>query len=177
MTSRATKGLWSMFGSLHLCDGMLQRGWREPATGDVRWQVVVPRELRETVLRATHGPPGSGHFGVTKTRRRLQQGFYWGQQRWDVVAYCRHFNSCTARKGPTDRSHANLQQFPTGSPMERVGIDVLGPFPLTDKGNRYVLTAMDYSTKWPEAYSLPDQEAEIAVEALIEGMFSRNHPH
>lgn len=57
--------------------------------------------------------------------------------------------------------------------MERVGIDVLGPFPRTDKGNRYILTAMDYFTKWPEAYSLPDQEAETIVDALVEGMFSR----
>ncbi|KAK0136443.1 hypothetical protein N1851_027445 [Merluccius polli] len=38
-----------------------------------------------------------------------------------------------------------------GAPMERVGVDVLGPFPVTDSGNRYVLVAMDYFTKWPEA--------------------------
>lgn len=57
--------------------------------------------------------------------------------------------------------------------MERVGIDVLGPFPHTDKGNRYILTAMDYFTKWPEAYSLLNQEAETIVDALVEGMFSR----
>lgn len=32
---------------------------------------------------------------------------------------------------------------------------------------------MDYFTKWPEAYALPDQEAETVADALIEGMFSR----
>lgn len=35
-----------------------------------------------------------------------------------------------------------------------------------------ILTAMDYFTKWPEAYSLLDQEAETIVDALVEGMFS-----
>ena len=169
--SRATKGLWSMFETLRLCDGVLQRGWKEPATGEIRWQVVVPGALKETVLRAIHGTPG--HFGISKTLRRLRQGFYWGQHRRDVEDYCRRCDSCTARKGPTDRSHAQLQQFPTGGPMERVGVDVLGPFPRSERGNRYVLTVMDYFTKWPEAYSLPDQEAETIVDALVEGMFSR----
>jgi hypothetical protein len=32
---------------------------------------------------------------------------------------------------------------------------------------------MDYFTKWPEAYALPDQEAETILDALTVGMFSR----
>uniref|UniRef100_A0A3Q1EU28 Gypsy retrotransposon integrase-like protein 1 n=1 Tax=Acanthochromis polyacanthus TaxID=80966 RepID=A0A3Q1EU28_9TELE len=157
---------WSMFDALRLHEGVLQRGWTEPATGEIRWQVVVPRALRETVLRAVH-------FSISKTLRRLRQGFYWGQQQRDVEDHCRRCDSCTARKGSPDGSHAQLQQFPVGCPMERVGIDILGPFPLTERGNRYVLTTMDYFTKWPEAYSLPDQEAETVVDALVAGMFSR----
>ena len=171
--SQATKGLWAKYEPLRLCDGVLQRGWKEPATGEVRWQVVVPRHLREAVLQAVHGAPGTGHFGVTKTLRRLRQSFYWGQHKRDVEDFCRRCDSCTARKGPPERSHAPLQQFPVGSPMERVGVDVMGPFPRSDKGNRYVLTVMDYFTKWPEAYAVPDQEAETVVDALVEGMFSR----
>ncbi|KAI3375469.1 hypothetical protein L3Q82_003801 [Scortum barcoo] len=57
--------------------------------------------------------------------------------------------------------------------MERVAVDIMGPFPRTDKGNRYVLAAMDYFTKWPEAYAIPDQEAETVANALVEGMFTR----
>lgn len=52
-------------------------------------------------------------------------------------------------------------------------LHVLGPFPLSERGNRYILTAMDCFTKWPEAYCLPDQEAGAVVDALLEGMFSR----
>uniref|UniRef100_A0A669BAU0 Gypsy retrotransposon integrase-like protein 1 n=1 Tax=Oreochromis niloticus TaxID=8128 RepID=A0A669BAU0_ORENI len=173
MLSRATKGLWSVFNALRRHDGVLQMGWKEPAMGEMRWQLVVPRPLQEMVLRAVHGAPGSGHFGVTKTLHRLRQGFYWARHRRDVEDFCRCCDSCTARKGPTAKSHAQLQQFPAGYPMERVGMDILGPFPRTERGNRYILTAMDYFTKWPEAYSLPDQEAETIVDTLVEGMFSR----
>eukprot|EP00064_Thunnus_orientalis_P004040 superscaffoldBa00000353_g4051 len=152
---------------------VLQKGWKEPATGETHWQVVVPRALREVVLQAVHGAPGSGHFGVGKMLCCLHQGFYWGQHKRDMEDNCRRCDSCKARKGPTDRSHAPLQQFLVGCLMERVGIDVLSLFPHTEQGNCYILTAMDYFTKWPEAYCLLDQEAETIVDALVEGMFSR----
>ena len=57
--------------------------------------------------------------------------------------------------------------------MERVGVDILGPFPATYRGNRYVLVAMDYFTKWPEAYAVADQSAVTTAEHLVNEMFCR----
>lgn len=57
--------------------------------------------------------------------------------------------------------------------MERVAVDIMGLFPRKDKGNRYVLATMDYFTKWPEAYAIPDQEAKTVADAPVEGMFAR----
>lgn len=62
-------------------------------------------------------------------------------------------DTCTAQKGPTQCSHALLLQYLVGAPMERIGVGILGPFPITESGNRYVLVAMDYFTNWPEAYT------------------------
>jgi len=39
--SATTKRLWSKFGALRLCQGVLQRAWSEPASGEERWQMVV----------------------------------------------------------------------------------------------------------------------------------------
>ncbi|KAF7654945.1 hypothetical protein LDENG_00063000 [Lucifuga dentata] len=155
---KATKGLWSQLGALRLCQGVLQQAWKEPATGEERWQVVFPKDLQETVLKAMHGATGSGHFGVTKTLHRLRQGFYWGQCRRDVEDFCCRCDPCTACKGPMGRSHAPFQQFPVGAPMERVAVDVVGPLPRSDRGNHYVLSAIDYFTKWPEAYCREQQQ-------------------
>lgn len=43
--------------------------------------------------------------------------------------------------------------------MERLAVDVMGPFLRTDRGSRYVLATMDYFSKWLKVYALPDQEA------------------
>uniref|UniRef100_A0A8C7Y7T2 Gypsy retrotransposon integrase-like protein 1 n=1 Tax=Oryzias sinensis TaxID=183150 RepID=A0A8C7Y7T2_9TELE len=120
-----------------------------------------------------HGVAGSGHFGVAKTLRRLRQGFYWGRCRRDVEDFCRQCDPCIARKGPSGQSHAPLQPFQVGGPMERVAVDIVGPLPRSSRVNHYVLSAIDYFTRWPEAYALPDQEAEMVVDALLGGMISR----
>ena len=51
--------------------------------------------------------------------------------------------------------------------MERVHIDILGPFPESERGNKYVLVVVDQFTKWVEAYALPDQGAETTARALV----------
>jgi transposase InsO family protein len=62
-------------------------------------------------------------------------------------------------------------QYNVSAPFERIAIDVAGPFPRSDQGNRYLLIAMDYFTKWPEAYAIPNQEAATVGEALVTNFF------
>eukprot|EP00108_Taenia_solium_P006417 TsM_000973800 transcript=TsM_000973800 gene=TsM_000973800 len=55
---------------------------------------------------------------------------------------------------------APLQPMPTVFPGERVGIDIMGPLPLTKRGNRYILVMVDYFTKVAEAEAMKSQDAE-----------------
>ena len=56
---------------------------------------------------------------------------------------------------------------------DRVAIDVLGPLPVSESGNRYILIAMDYFAKWQEAYALPNQEAKTVAKVLVDQFVSR----
>ncbi|GBM13351.1 hypothetical protein AVEN_159770-1 [Araneus ventricosus] len=51
--------------------------------------------------------------------------------------------------------------------------EILGPFPVTTKGNRYVLVLMDCFTKWTEAIPIPDQGASTVAEELVQTWTSR----
>lgn len=168
-----TKALYSQWPSLINRDGLLHRRWQTPGGNRDIFQLVVPRRLRPRVLQLVHGSVGAGHFGVTKTLHRLRSRFYWPGCRQDVELYVHRCDTCTAQKGPTRRSHAPLQQYQVGAPMERMAVDILGPFPITEQGNRYILVAMDYFTKWPEAYAVPDQSAITTAEHLVNEMFCR----
>ena len=57
--------------------------------------------------------------------------------------------------------------------MERVAVDIAGPLPLTTSGNRYICVVMDYFTKWPEAFAIPNQEAKTVARVLVEQVFCR----
>ena len=82
---------------------------------------------------------------------------------WNVGVEC---EDCAAAKGPKIRTRGKMMQYLVGAPFERIAIDVAGPFPTSSSGNRYVLVAMDYFSKWPEIYPIPNQEA-TTVAALF----------
>nr|GEX64485.1 reverse transcriptase domain-containing protein [Tanacetum cinerariifolium] len=53
----------------------------------------------------------------------------------------------------------------------RKGIDFMGPFP-SSKGNKYILVAVDYLSKWVEAKALPTNDARVVVK-FLKSLFSR----
>ena len=54
-----------------------------------------------------------------------------------------------------------------------MGVDVL-QLPLTFSGNQYAVVFMDYFTKWPEVFAVPNQKAEIIARLLVECVISRH---
>ena len=66
-----------------------------------------------------------------------------------------------------------MQMYHVGAPLERIAIDVLGPLPETEQGNRYAFIVMDYFSKWTEVHTIPDQTAEAVAHILIKEVISR----
>jgi hypothetical protein len=66
-----------------------------------------------------------------------------------------------------------MHRYNAGAPFERIAIDVAGPFPWSDQGNRYLLIAIDYFPKWLEAYAIPNQEALTVAKALVTNFLCR----
>ena len=60
-----------------------------------------------------------------------------------------------------------------GYPLDRIGIDVMGPLPLSTQNNKYILVIGDYFTRWMEAYALPSQKAEPVAHKLVLEFISR----
>ena len=52
-------------------------------------------------------------------------------------------------------------------------MDLVGPLPVSDRRNRYILVCVDYFTRWPEAYALPDMTASTVAKAFVDGWISR----
>ena len=50
--------------------------------------------------------------------------------------------------------------------MDRLGIDIMGPLPISNRRNKYLLVIRDYFSGWMEAYAIPDQKAETIAQLL-----------
>ena len=137
-------------------------------------QLVVPQGRRHQVLKLAHESIMAGHMGVQKTTDRILGNFYWPGVHGDVIRFCRSCDICqrTVPKGRIPK--ATLEDMPIiDSPFKRIAIDIVGPiYPMSEKKNRYILTVVDYASRYPEAVALPSIETERVAEALLE-IYSR----
>ncbi|XP_064468579.1 uncharacterized protein LOC135380569 [Ornithodoros turicata] len=153
--------------------GLLYRHYFPTFGGEVE-QLVLPSRYRNTVLQIAHEGIMAGHMGVKKTMDRILEEFFWPGMQAEVQRFVRSCDICqrTTPKGRVGK--VPLGQVPTiDTPFRRVAVDIIGPIsPPSSRGNRYVLTMVDYATRFPDAVALPSIETERVAEALVE-MFAR----
>nr|GEY51764.1 reverse transcriptase domain-containing protein [Tanacetum cinerariifolium] len=90
------------------------------------------------IIKACHnGPTGGHHFLNYTTKKVFDSDFYWLTIYRDAHELVK---SCD-------------------------GIDFMGPFP-SSRGNKYILVAIDYLSKWVEAKALPTNDARVVCKFL-----------
>jgi transposase InsO family protein len=169
--SADVKTLWMMWSELELRRDILYRvKVLEPHISPVS-QCVAPTKLRSLIMKQLHDTRLGGHLGVTKTLARIKQRFYWPGCKKDVKLWCKKCNCCAQKNGL--KTKAAMQHVPVGVPLQKVALDVMGPFPTSDQGNSYVLVVSDYFTRWVEAYAIPDQTAIVIADKFVTEFVTR----
>ena len=161
-------------GEFYKKNGLLYRKHQETKTGRSFNQLVVPKELRRQMMSVNHESAFSGHLGAKKTEVRILPNFFWPGLRQDVIRFCRSCDVCqrTVKRG-------SVKKVPLGSmplidtPFKRVAVDIVGPIaPPSEAGHPYILTLVDYATRYPEAVPLKKITTEAVAEALLD-IYSR----
>jgi transposase InsO family protein len=171
--SSTHKFLWATFDSLKDESGLLVRKIKPLISGKEQVVVIVPESLRREVISKCHDSPTSGHFYYWKTLKLVKRYFVWPGMGKDIQNYCLACHICATRKKAGRNRRAEMKHYDVGLPMEEICIDIGGPYPVTHKGNRYVLVIVDSFSKWMEAYPLPDIEAKTVAETLVREFISR----
>nr|GEW98931.1 reverse transcriptase domain-containing protein [Tanacetum cinerariifolium] len=98
------------------------------------------------ILTACHNGPTGGHYGANYTvKKRQGKMSQRDEMPQNAIQVCEIFDVW--------------------------GIDFMGPFP-NSKGNKYILVAVDYLSKWVEAKALPTNDARIVVK-FLKSLFSQ----
>ena len=136
--------------------------------GDLVRKVVLPKSRRNQVLMLAHGLPGAGHFGNHKTHAWLNSYFTWPGMVREIAEHCRSYKGCQLAS-PDKNPRAPLKPLPCiGQRFELLAMDLVGPLERTQRGRKYILTAMYLFSKYPAAPPLKRVDTESVVEGLVE---------
>ena len=159
--------LWNLRSSLSVVNDVLVRNT------DIETQLLVPDALRRRLFDQAHAGPLAAHLGPERTVAQLKHHYYWPGMAKDIKLWCHQCDTCACSRGPPPRAHATMTKVIAAAPMDLVAIDILSGLPPASDGSTCILVAVDYFTKWAEAYPLPNEEAATCMNALYSGFFAR----
>ncbi|GBL94043.1 Retrovirus-related Pol polyprotein from transposon 412 [Araneus ventricosus] len=140
--------------------------------GEIRKQVVVPSKLRVEILKLCHEGVAS-HLGTTKTKDKLLRYYFWPNVIKDTEEFVRTCHPCQKVGKPGETKKAPLKLVPIISEVfAKLNVDLVGPLPESENKNKYLLTAMCLSSKYPDAIPLADVKSTSVIDALLQ-VFSR----
>ncbi|GJT43960.1 reverse transcriptase domain-containing protein [Tanacetum coccineum] len=139
--------------------------WPIICTASTTHKVVVIQVLEE-LLKLSENT----ECAIAKPNQIIRRCVH-GQEANDILKAC--------HEGPTGGHHsANLtaRKMPQNAIQvceifDVWGIDFMGPFP-SSHGNKYILVAVDYLSKWVEPKALPTNDARVVVK-FLKSLFAR----
>jgi hypothetical protein len=125
-------------------------------------------EDTDKALKELHDGPSGGHFaGNTTVHKILRAGYYWPTLFNDAHTYARNYKTCQIKAGRDKRVVIPLQPMTISRPFEQWGLDIIGEItPSSLKQHKYILTATDYFTKWPEAIPLTHVNEKVVIQFI-----------
>lgn len=137
--------------------------YRKRQDGDqVTYQLVLPEELRSSVLHSLHND--MGHLGIDRTLDLVRTRFYWPRMSTAVEQKVKTCDRCTRRKCAPEKA-AGLVNITTSRPLELVCMDFLSLEP--DSSNtKDILVMTNHFTKFAIALPTPNQKAKTVAKCL-----------
>nr|GEZ82121.1 reverse transcriptase domain-containing protein [Tanacetum cinerariifolium] len=119
------------------------------------------------ILKACHSGPTGGHHGPNYTVRKVSDsGFYWPTIYRDAQNLVKNCDICQRQGKISQRDEMPQNSIQVCEIFDIWGIDFMGPFP-SSRGNKYILVAFDYLSKWVEAKALPTNDSRVVCKFLI----------
>nr|GEW84303.1 retrovirus-related Pol polyprotein from transposon TNT 1-94 [Tanacetum cinerariifolium] len=113
------------------------------------------------ILKACHYRPTRGHHGPNYIAKKVfDSGFYWPTIYRDVQDLVKTCDVCQRQGKISQRDEMPQNSIQVYEIFNVWGIDFMAPF-LSSRGNKYILVAVDYLSKWVEAKALPINDARV----------------
>ncbi|GJZ08804.1 reverse transcriptase domain-containing protein [Tanacetum coccineum] len=124
------------------------------------------------ILKACHEGPTGGHHSANLTARKVfDAGFFWPTIYRDAHTMIKSCDTCQRQGKISQRDEMPQNAIQVYEIFDLWGIDFMGPF-TSSHGNKYILVAVDYLSKWVKAKALPTNDARVVVK-FLKSLFAR----
>lgn len=134
-------------------------------------KIYVPISLRSLIFDAFHTSPlGGGHMSVKKTLAKMRK-FFWPKMYTDVISWTRQCVTCQLKNSPYPAYRAEMSSVPANTIFAKVGLDITGPVPMSEKGNKYILNAICWFSKFVISIPIPDTKSLTVARAIVQNVY------
>nr|GEU52008.1 reverse transcriptase domain-containing protein [Tanacetum cinerariifolium] len=137
--------------------------WDDPFLFKVCGNQVIRRCVHSQesvdILKAYHNGPTRGHHGLNYTTKKVfDSSFYWPTIYRDAHDLVKSCDACQRQGKISQRDKMPQNAIQVFEIFDVWGINFMRPFS-SSRGNKYILVAVDYLSKWVEAKALPTNDA------------------
>ncbi|GJR55435.1 reverse transcriptase domain-containing protein [Tanacetum coccineum] len=133
--------------------------------------VYLAKKLLKSSKLVMKDPPGAIIVLISPARKVFDAGFFWPTIYKDAYELIKSCDACQRQGKISHRDEMPQNAIQVCEIFDVWGIDFMGPFP-SSRGNKYILVAVDYLSKWVEAKALPTNDARVVVK-FLKSLFSR----
>jgi hypothetical protein len=128
----------------------------------------IGEDKKKQILYEYHDAPLGGHRGMNKTYIAIEIRFSWPNMKKEIEEYVKRCKSCQMNKLLSPKGRAPMEITTTAEhPFEKCSLDIVGPLPETEKGNKYILTFQDDLSKLVMGIPIPQQDAETTAREFV----------
>uniref|UniRef100_A0A1I7TMG4 RNA-directed DNA polymerase n=2 Tax=Caenorhabditis tropicalis TaxID=1561998 RepID=A0A1I7TMG4_9PELO len=132
-------------------------------------KTIVPEKLRRLIFESFHSNVLSGgHLCARKSLQKAQRRYFWPNMKANFHSWARECIPCQRKRSQHPSRREPQSIVLTSAIFEKVGVDLTGPFIQSTRGNKYVINAICWFSKYVIAVPLPDAKTESIVKALLE---------
>ncbi|GJR22631.1 reverse transcriptase domain-containing protein [Tanacetum coccineum] len=150
--------------------------WDEPyafrlCPDNVMRRCVAGNGILEILAHFHSGPTGGHHSASVIGRKVYETGFYWPSIFKDAKDYVMKCDACQKSGNISSRNEMPQNNIQVCKVFDVWGLDFIGHFP-DSRGNKYILVAVDYVSKWVESQAIHSNDARVAIK-FLKGLFVR----
>ena len=128
--------------------------------------ITEPEDIKK-ILYEYHDAPAGGHQGISRTFKKIKTKFTWKNMFKDIFTHVKSCQTCQKNKTYHKSIAPMIITSTSKTPFERISLDLVGPLPISEHNNKYILTFQDDLTKFIQAIPIPIQEASTVSEVYV----------